>query len=262
MNLNELVRNTYPQTEYLHWFCIDTPIYITTKEKNRNGSVDFQIEEYVLFNFLDTEIIWLNTEIGVKGGRSATVIVPCTADSSTAYKTGKKFLSYLATKSNMRFIELLARTPQKIGKSCVQYVYKTGCAPRHKDDFASSIDPIKYSEKYWVALAFNREAINSNSVYHKFLSYWKILEIALEHENKIKRYVEERLGKGKYNKLFVCRNKSAHILLKNSKKLSTLENPDDPEAYGEVQRNMSNIIKLTSTLISNYSDFSNIKLLY
>jgi hypothetical protein len=265
-DLDQLVQETFPDYPSIFWTAVDTPIYIHTETDQASK------QDYVIFEFMDRQVVWLNYEVG--GGRSANVLVPFhPGGDSNVRSISKRFLSFLASRSDFPFTEIANMSRRKGEGILGQPIYRVGRTARHVSVFQKSPSPKTFTDNYWKALAFNREGLNSHSPYHQYLSYWKILELAFDRTEKdMKAYMsnmlertpdlarqwERSLDDSRINKmglLFDLRNRCAHVLGTSSRRTHPIEDPDDPQVFSSVGTAMVVVKHATNILIQDPTAF-------
>lgn len=130
-------------------------------------------EEY--FEFFDRTVRWVNGNAFIQ----SMLIVPANDDDGAdGIEVARKFLSVMDLGHDVKLSEQLISQQQP---RYLPWFRQTRLGVFEKIDerfVLPSDDYKKYSKKKWIALAFIREAVSSNSIYYSFLNFFKVVELA------------------------------------------------------------------------------------
>lgn len=217
----------------------------------------------VYFEFLDRKIRWINGTQTI----SPMLIIPCKkGDFSDGIEISKKFLSALIEEVQTPIIEITnVGSPTKLAPLLRQPRVSGGIS--FDSEYLITEDVSKYTDKKWIGLSYYKDGINANSKFYSFLSFYKLIQLAFDNDNDkvIKwinsntQYINDRIdsnwlmenltpGQLLGNYLYgVGRTAAAHIQYKKGQ----IVNPDNPEDYMRVQRDLPIIRGFATKVLSD-----------
>jgi len=216
------------------------------------------LESY--FEFGDRSIRWINGD----GFTQPMIVVPTNdEDGRDALKLGLRFISVLSKYTDHRIVPDVEGVNQLrhapfFSQPRISSFYKFT-----DTDLLRYEDVSKYSEDKFVAVALRREAVNSSSVFYKFLSFYKIIELCCASvgtdetiwinetidsltegsfdDTRIVKWRENILPKGETAKDYLYgsnRCAIAHVDRSNTRGVGKTD-PDDPEDFLRVKGDVS-----------------------
>jgi hypothetical protein len=232
---------------YVRTFGLDTTVY-------HSGS---GFDDYVAalsFEVNGTPVVWVNPIVNDKVNRAQQLFIPTNdEDGKEALRLGRCTMSLLSYASRgigiKTRIDLFSPVPG-VAQSGHKYegMGLTGY------DFATlmlATDFTAMDKSTWIGLAYYRLALNADSEYYQYLSWWQIIE--LFHGNKeadVKKWVNSQVPtdpmhadwlskpgtryRDAYGRLHDTRAKCAHIANSDNPKRMVIDDPDDPDSIKQV----------------------------
>jgi hypothetical protein len=223
-------------------------------------------EREIYFDFMDRKVRWINST----PFECALLTVPSKDNTGAdGLKIGRRFLSLLVEKTGYPITEIsTGMRGQKMYIPVILQPKSTGGLGLPADIFRGE-NPDNFTEKKWLAMALFKDGINSRSVYYSFLSLYKILELGCKGKrgklaNNVKTWVKahlsdatkrypswqtESLKSGEQAEEYLyhsCRSAIAHI---KADKYPVSIDPDDPQEYSRIRRDLDIIKELAKIMI-------------
>jgi hypothetical protein len=256
----KVLLDTFKGYRYVRTFGLDTALY-------HSASYPDDYVAALSFGINGTTVVWANPIANDKVSRAQQLYVPTNEeDGKEALRLGRRTMSLLSYASSgigiKTMIDLFSPMP-----GIAQSGHKYEGGGLNGTDLANlmlAVDFEAMDQHTWTGLAYYRLALNADSEYYQYLSWWQIIE--LFHGNKeldVKNWVNadvpadpmfsDWIGKlaprykNAYGRLQDTRAKCAHIANNDDPKKMVIADPDDPDSIEQVIQDLHVVRSLAET---------------
>jgi len=258
----QIVDEAFPylgRGSYFQTTAYDTHLFISDQS---------QYDIFHHFELFDRKILWVNQVQQELRGEVTTMmprtIFACDQNNFDGHIVAHRLSSLLCYATHGTFINPkvwagIAHPAPSVVQPAEKYVSML-YGHDQIDSIIQRLDIAVFTDKRWAALAHYRQATFAATPYYQVLSYWKILELYFDNiRADINKHIDDLYATnpdvfhyvGTFTgaaskKLRDIRNASAHFMLDGD---STIQDPDNPDIFNEVDKGIFVLRRITEELI-------------